>query len=221
MNTFKRALKAVIYRGDHPDGAYLAGKIFKSVSSTPEMSQLLEIWNRDSPGAAKIQVVTYVAAHCLFMREIAKNYPRFDSADLFNSMSDETKRLLCSSSIRRTSPIEMFPDDEQRRVIVGAFFGPDVVNTQERIITPDRLFGMLLSSQVEYFFTKFDNLQVGKLSLFSTPKASEGFMVFVLHATFGWVGTKPVPIELRDRCLNLGARIVGIVSAAIEFSPIR
>jgi hypothetical protein len=206
---------------DRPNGPFLAGSIFRSVEANAEMRQLLEIWHSESAGAAKIQVVAYVAAHCLFMREVVKHYPRFDSADFFNAMSDETKRCLASSAIRRTSPMEMFPDGEQRRVIVGAFFGPDVVNSQERIITPDRLFGMVLSSQVGYFFTKFDSLHVGKLSLLSAPRASEGVMVFMLHSTFGWVGAKEVPIELRDRCLNLGARMVGIVKDAIESSPIR
>lgn len=193
--------------------------MFRSISKMPEFHELRDLWRPDAIFGVKIQIVVYVAAHCLFMREVMKHYPRFDSPDFFNAMSDETKRLLSTSGIRFSSPREAFPDDEQRRVIAGMFLGPDLVDSEDLVISPDQLFGMLLSFYVGHFLASFDHLNVRKLSLLSAPKTSEALMLFIVYATFGRVDN--IPTDLHDACMNLTGRMLGSIKAILDSSPIR
>jgi len=219
MSTISNVFKAVIYGKQPPNSQYLAGSIFRGISKSSDLGVLVAFWPKNDAFGVKIEVLTHVAAHCLFMREVAKYHPRYDSAQLFNGMSDESKRLLAMSSIRPTSPVEIFPNTEQRHVIAGLFLGRAAADSQECSITADRLFGMLLSFYVGRFFQVMDGLKVGRLSFLETPRAAKAVGVFLMYGALD--GLDSVPPGLHEKCEILGATMVGIVSAAIGASPIR
>jgi hypothetical protein len=184
----------------------------------PELRRLLSLLPPDTAVAARIHVVVFVAAHCLFVREVMKYYPRFDSVALFNGMGAEMKRLLSASSVRFTSPREIFPDDEERRALVGSFFRPDEIDEEERFVAPDRLFDILSSFYMPHFLSSFDRLKIGKISMLSSPKTSEAMALFIVHATF--YSTDEIPIALHDTCVDLTARMLGLIKVILDESPI-
>jgi len=219
MNFIRRTLKNVIYGGASPNPQYLANSIFRGISQSPDLHQIVASLPPDDASAAKIQVATYLATLCLFMREVSNYYPRYASQEFFIAMLDETKRLISLSGIRLTSPIEMFPNDEQRQTIVGLLVGPEHVNSVNRIIAPDKLFSMLFSFYAKHLSAGLEQLKVGKLSPMTLPNETTAITMFISTVTFGnW---EDLPPERIDRFAGLGAFMIGLVNAAINSSPIR
>lgn len=94
--------------------------------------------------AVKIQIVPIVIAHCLTIELCRSAMTGNDLARFSNTMSDHTKGLLATSGIEPINPVEAFPDDDMRQAAIGTFFGPEVINSWQPIVTPDRLFSMML-----------------------------------------------------------------------------
>jgi len=107
--------------------------------------------------------------------------------------------------------------DEQRHVIVRLFLGPALVDSEETIITADRLFGMLLPFYMGHFITSFDSLRIDMISAISLAKTSEAMKLFILYASFGRIDG--IPPILHAACLNLSARTIGSVKAVFGRKP--
>lgn len=140
---------------DGGSGVPFARSLEATVTSRPEFSDALKHFGIDSADAVKIHVALLVAAHCYFMEQVRFHHPSFIPMAIFHSMSDETKQLLVGSSLRNLSPLEAFPVQEVRRTIVGVFLGPDYIDSSELLISPEMLFGMMLSGYYPNFMEAF------------------------------------------------------------------
>jgi hypothetical protein len=149
------------------DGKAYARRLEAAVTSEPEFSAVIRQLGANSAQAVLFHVGALVGAHCYFMNEVTTSHLKFDSMQIFNAMSDETKRILANSMLRKVSALEAFPDTNMRQAIVGAFLGPAHANSSDQIIGPDLLFSMKLTAYFQYASNVFT------LAIQEKAKASE------------------------------------------------
>lgn len=219
-------IKSLIYGDTKPDGIFLAASMFKTISNSSLLRDILTELRSAPHTVARTHIVTLIATHLLFMRVVGDNYRinpvQDEQNDLFNSMSDETKRLLGEYGYADIPLTSIFVTENKRLDAAHLLRSRGYQFTAaEPAFRPEIAFSLLLLLNTEEFLKSFPGigLSPAKINTATAPNIAMLLASFMLYSCF-----EPeisVPKRIENKFCELGGFIAGSVNSSIQSSPIR
>lgn len=218
--------KSLFRSGEKADGTALANTLFRVLSQSPNLRNICGEFPQNQFCIGRTHVVALVSMHLIFRHIVSTHYKRNPSdagrAELFNAMSDESRRLLSECNYPPMPIFEAFPKKNLQQLVVSFLKRRGKADASlDTLMDVPTMFSMMLILFEPVFpdVLNAHGLAFENISAVTVEKFSNCLSYFVQAGCFE--NEAEFPSELQNEFFGLSSFILGMVRSNIDISPMR